>query len=317
MRAFLLVFIALCGVSLQAQYFPLLQEDKIWQINIRYAEEGFHTESYKIIAYLKGDTLVDTAVYKKLYYQTFDKYIVGPPEVIIDSSLQSPNLYALLREDTISKQVFIYQDSEQKENVEYLLYDFSLQQGDSIQTYLIGRGPKPMGGGAMEVSYAFVDTIIAETCLDGSIRNKLIFKHGAGPNSPIIEGIGGSEFIGALINPVYVPLVSGSDYKEELICVRQNGQLIYGDCESVNSIRENHEDQHAFIFPNPSLGVITVNRLTTGEQIFILNALSQVVHKTKATGDYQRFDMTTNPDGMYFVQTDRGIIGKFLLTGRE
>ncbi|WNJ17967.1 T9SS type A sorting domain-containing protein [Pontibacter sp. G13] len=65
------------------------------------------------------------------------------------------------------------------------------------------------------------------------------------------------------------------------------------------------------IYPNPSTGVFYVEVLTAAElayQVKIVNLIGQtVVNEKVKSGEKVKFDLTSFPKGVYFVQVDNGV----------
>jgi len=87
-----------------------------------------NSNAYFSVSYFKywfeGDTIINSYQYKKVFKQT------GNPIANFDESVY----YAALREDTIAERVYCIVEED---GIERLLYDFSLNVGDtiSISTY--------------------------------------------------------------------------------------------------------------------------------------------------------------------------------------
>lgn len=316
MRNFLCLCLLSLSLSSSSQYHPLLQDDKVWQLGIYYSEsynQITHSATWHIVSYIKGDTLIDTTTYKKLYYNIFDETIDFPPGSY-DSTFQPAKLYALLREDTVKQQVFIYDNAENKVPEEYLLYDFSLEVGDSLMTYIFDRGPYPGNNqGAMQVLPAVVSKIEQITTADGISRRAFTFDTQFFNPVNIIEGIGCTDFLGALINPFYVPGVSNSDYHESFICMKQDNQLVYGTCYDVSSVSETSAKKYLNLFPNPSNGVFQLTNARVGEMLFIVNAQGQQVHRQLIGSPTEKIDIKGLSTGIYFLRTDGGSTGNLLI----
>ena len=108
----LLIFIHIIGF---AQNF--VSENKLWSNTTIGSEFGSNYESFFVK--FKGDTIINGQNYKN---------------VLKSDNEDHTNWYhyAYIREDTIEKKVYLYKIFFEKE---ILLYDFSLDQGDSIDCF--------------------------------------------------------------------------------------------------------------------------------------------------------------------------------------
>lgn len=176
-------------------YFPIIEEGKTWNVlsvavNYPYPwDTTCSTRSYQVL----GDTLINAVSYKKMYSS--------------DEEFQTNwNLYSFVREDA-NKKVWMRGSTNEDE---YLLYDFSIIEGDSI---LVGY---------YEPVYLFVDSVTSVT-VNETLRQKYWMSCKARPDyrETWIEGIGSNKGI----------IWSGSAFITGgwywLLCVSENGELIY------------------------------------------------------------------------------------------
>src|SRR5687767_6732477 len=139
MRAiqFLLVVSTIMNWSdlLGQSYFKLLKDGRNWI----YTEmvSGEEPPVHIVLAFalsMNGDTLIEDNSYKKIYQHTLktnseSTAIQNPKEIL------NTYLYALIREDTIARKVYLlpyYDIISMCQPEEHLLYDFSLQEGDTL-----------------------------------------------------------------------------------------------------------------------------------------------------------------------------------------
>jgi hypothetical protein len=69
------------------------------------------------------------------------------------------------------------------------------------------------------------------------------------------------------------------------------------------------------VYPNPSTGIITVKDAPAGSDIEVTDMVGKVVFKAKLNGTTQNFDLSKNPDGIYFY-TIRAADGQSVITKR-
>ena len=128
-----LCFLFIFSGKAQQAYLPLATEHKFW-IHINYTKMGEALSGFMYT--IEGDSLIDNIVYKKLY-----KYgLAGshpcqfPPcfEFDIPYKTISKTLTSLLREDTITKQIYNLPGNSYCSESEHLVFDFNVNVGDSL-----------------------------------------------------------------------------------------------------------------------------------------------------------------------------------------
>ncbi|MCB0640012.1 MAG: T9SS type A sorting domain-containing protein [Phaeodactylibacter sp.] len=180
-----LLAIALCSLlslNLSAQdYLPLLTDGRYWDItfmDIGYICTGFGEYTYRYV--MDGEITLGDQTYSqfkryKLYNQEGMNLPSCPPFYADTLALEVFDLF--LREDLDAQQVFAYAPGSGQD---LLLFDFSLEQGDTLYTDLLQSGSLP------------IDTIYTIVTGDGVERR--VFEStagGPGQDGRYIEGIGG------------------------------------------------------------------------------------------------------------------------------
>ncbi len=268
------------SVSNAQEYFPLVDTASVWMEAYSYNGAGYpegEIEQY----YISGDTIVNGTEYKKLHYSTQNFYYFGD---LFEIGVNYSNIYYhnyprhLIRENIEEKKVY-YLAYTPYDSTEILLYDFSLNVGDTL-TY------------GMQWQLNFVYDI--DSVLIGSSYRKRFqiasFEEPIYPYVSVIEGIG-STF--GLIAAIVTPFETG----EYLICFTNDGETTvnFGDgvgidvphpadstshCTfyeptTVNSILK---QQNINLFPNPVSDVLYIeipSNITKG-QIKIYNSTNQL-----------------------------------------
>jgi hypothetical protein len=195
----------------------IVDTNKVWY-NVEYGFEGAVTT---FIFSFKGDTIIDSLLYKKVLFS--------------DSSASIFNNPIAAREDTITKQIFFYYPG-----VEYLAYDFSLQQDSTFITYLDGC--------VIQLGVVFIDTI---NLLNGEKRKRITL-YGSSQVEHWIEGIGS-------MNGLFrVGIDFCYDFKySHLNCCKENDTIKYHNpnfpsCNYTTiGINESKNDIKFTISPNP------------------------------------------------------------------
>lgn len=85
-----------------------------------------------------------------------------------------------------------------------------------------------------------------------------------------------------------------SDQDGGFILVKQNESLSITTVEAPNEVD---------MFPNPSLGIVSINKNSPIGLIAVYNTTGQLVHETKSTATEIQLDLTHLQTGLYFVKT--------------
>lgn len=229
--------------------------------------------------FYNGDTTFGNLTYHKLYNTIRD---IWCSHVILGTGYTGA-----LREDTIQRKVFAI---DYGENLEHLLYDFTLLPGDLI----------PHSGGA---TVSFIDTIVT---MDGVSRRRWNILEG-GDNASIIEGIGGTN--GLLSNTLIL------EYPNVTLCFEGDLKqtiFINGDCHVPSDTcfflgLDDQSENKIEIYPNPvkvnSNLRIMISPMTfqAMENIEILNIFGQ---QCAAISKKESNIVTISPSipGIYFVR---------------
>jgi hypothetical protein len=213
--------------NMAVQQNKLVQEEKMWSNTKAGTENIYNYRSYWIK--FQGDSLINDLEYKKVL-QT-------------DDSLHSDwYVNGFIREDAATQKVYLY-DSYSNEDM--LLYDFSLEQGDSI---LAGDG----------VFFAKVDSVIYEPFGNSTDTLKQIYFDSGGV---WIEGIGSLWGVLEGLNAFYMV---GATLK--LVCYYENDFLVYHNPDfetcfpdsTTVSVSMFGDKKEIEIFPNPARDKITI-----------------------------------------------------------
>lgn len=213
-----------CALSLQSQnYTPLLDQTNKWYVTTCYS--GCITDSY----FTNGDTLVNNKMHK-----------------ILDGYHYISRTF-LLREDVNEKKVFLTKVTGNRKD-EFLLYDFAMQEGDSIQMNN-PITPFPSNGG-----YYQLDSIRGIP----NVNNQLLKHFYLSPthsntistqSAVWVEGIGSLSIINA---PGGYPDLNGAGH---VTCFYKNESLFYSFNSPLNTqcaIPEEPSNLIVFYEPNDS-----------------------------------------------------------------
>ena len=227
--------------SSQAQYQPLPMQNAEW-----YQYGGIALLScptctlvdYKY--YTDGDTLINAQTYVKI------KKLEVPS--VNDVSIY-PAYTGAIRQDTLNKRIYVVLTDS---TTEHILYDFSLQVGDTNNSVLHSLVSDCLGFNT-ETLY-LIDTIQ----VNGNDHRVFHFQGScAGNEVSYIEGIG-SDF--GLLFPDLIDI-----RESHLSCLKINNQSYYpysnANCTLPDTASVNDLDllQEISIYPNPSFDMITIS----------------------------------------------------------
>lgn len=191
--------------SIKAQdYTPLLDDWNEWHFTTCYF--GCLTDVY----HTDGDTVVDGLNYK-----------------ILDGFHYISRTF-LLREDVAERKVYMTKVNPGGTNQSYLLYDFTLDEGDSLEMF------NPISPFPPEPGYYTVDSIRLRPLVDGNDYRHFYFSpsqsNTTSDNNCIwVEGVGSLSLINAPAGTPDINVVG------QLSCFFKNAELFYSDLDSIDS----------------------------------------------------------------------------------
>jgi hypothetical protein len=235
--------------------------------------------------YTDGDTLINAQTYVKI------KKVEVPN--INDVSL-FPAYTGAIRQDTLNKKIYVVLTDS---TTEHILYDFSLQVGDTINSVLHSLTAGCLGFNT-ETIY-LIDTIQ----VNGNDHRVFHYQGSCvGTDGSYIEGIG-SEF--GLLFP------NLKDIQEShLNCLKINNQPYYpyanANCTLPNTISVNNLDLllDISLFPNPASETLTIslpeNSLTTEAHLF--DAAGKELKRFTVVAGENRLNVAGYKTGTYLIQ---------------
>ena len=263
------------------------------------------SNAYFSVSYMKfwfqGDTIIENLQYKKVYAQ--------PNNPIADFS--KARYFAAIREDTIAEKVYCVLGSYEfppYSTEEYLLYDFSVNVGDTVSFYsLWGFWSPSMKTQVVES----IDSIL----IDEHYRKRINFP--VWHEESWIEGIGSTHglfFSGAF------DMVDGMDYTI-LLCVHIDDKVIYqikNDCYIPpweNRIDENKKEGFK-IYPtivDDFLYIETDNNISCFDYQ-IINLQGQIMDNGVLTSN--SIKVANLNKGFYFIMISNNERGGIIKTGK-
>lgn len=308
-RIIITIFLTLFSFSIQGygQYHKLIDENKEWIVKERVEDPNsiLPDEIHYRFSYFRGDTVLNNIDYKKLYHQPFYRSYLdfsnGQGGVFtIDSVLKQPILVAFLREDTLTEQVFVVSNSFSPPPNEELLFDFSLNVGDTLYS-------NPLIDFGVVGEIDSIGTLLA----GASVRSIHYFDGDNGVSinnlraNYMIEGMGGP---GGIIDPFYL-LGLGFTLDNEIVCYIENGDSLFGSCNYPNFITDVNDLDFKRIdfkmYPNPGNNqLIIVHDLSNAQglsiEIIDLQGKKQFVKVVNV--NEIKLDVWDLPQGIYFIQ---------------
>lgn len=282
MKKLLLLILVTFSWPMKAQtsvYHPFPDSNAVWNYQyILNCSMGYAEEYYSLT--ILGDTTISAQSYHKLFIPHVQSFSSGTCE------FHSIGYKGAFREDTLNRKVFFippFQSSEQ------LLYDFSLQVGDTIQGYLDYFG--------LPSTIQIIDSIL----IGSTFRKRWILScYGI----QIIEGIGNTY---GLIE--YLPGCATDFPDYTLTCFSQNEETLYPDiasnCELISNIKGVSDKIFiSTLFPNPfnSTATLTLNSDFGIAELKIFNALGKEVGRQNINSFSTTINREGLSNGIYFYQ---------------
>jgi hypothetical protein len=250
------LFLTLLGLALYSGTFA--------QFNYFFPDSNSYFSVSWMKFWFEGDTSIGDFTYKKVYVQSHDS--------IADFS--KARYFAALREDTIAEKVY-FRYVDYNGNAEFLLYDFSVNIGDTVSFYSLWPFWYP------ELKQRVVESIDS-TLIDNHYRKRINFHQYYQPES-WIEGIGSTN---GIFFPGYFDIADAMEHTY-LLCAHIDGELIYplnspDICYTSGSgVRMNeHKNEPLKIYPTiaDNLLYIETDKSINGFDYKIINVQGQVMN---------------------------------------
>lgn len=291
MKTFIIIIISFIGLSLFSQttiYHPFPSNNAQW--NESQSANGIPCEHFQYN--LSGlDTLIQSVSYKKILKTTvtYQLYTSGPNTGMCNFCCASSPVISYagcIRNDSLAKKVYYIIPSTNKDT---LLYDFSLQVGDTLKTYITTL--------CSPVKITYIDSIL----IGSSYRKQWhVANCFSGYTTNIIEGIG-SDF-GLLEQISHLQKVSSLNcYSEQSVTLYPNSNSF--NCPSLITGITNINHKNLTIFPNPTKNIITISQTEpTFKKYEIYDINGRLISENKINSILQKIDLTGYAEGMYIVK---------------
>ena len=280
-RTFALLPFFACTVAIGQTYDPLIRPTTFWDVQhadisqICNASGGYQY-------FFQGDSIIDGMEYAIVRAHPIISLVPVPycPPYAIDSSITT--IAALMREDTIASTVHVFDPNTQSDQ---LLYDFTLQAGDTLHSEYAGAG-----------ATLIVDSVGTIELANGAVRNIHYLNNG----QFYIESIGGSQGL-------WFPMQLGIGFGYVPLCVRENDVTLWGDeCFGylgplgVGSL----EAPAIAIFPNPARDHCTITFGGGPTDLQLIDATGRIVQQWSAASSPFEMDLSPVHPGIYLIRTD-------------
>lgn len=269
--------------STAQDYIPMVKDSTVYNItNVNFAINPWDSDSYSTKSIgIFGDTVINTVTYKKVYEL----------DCLRDSVILLPERYkGAIREDIELQQVWFY-----KNDIEYLLYDFSLSVDDYVTIN------SEFCGGPVQLRVTNISTVE----IDGIERRKFEMypTELTGWCGDWIEGIGSSAHLFDYIYP-------HGNFDVYLSCYFENEQLVYspwGECCEGETNIESKLSNKFTISPNPASAEVNFEfEDDLSRTIIIYNADSKTVDKFEINSCFYIYNSSNLRSGIYFIRIFEG-----------
>jgi hypothetical protein len=288
----------------QTNIYHPFPDSAFWRVDCHYDKQflGPCYVNYYFQYSSKGDTIINSSVYKKIYRSgvRVDTLYCYDPHYVPNTP--ASGYVGALKDDSLTnKTFFVFANT----TTDSLLYDYNLAVGDTMR-------------GHIAESFYFTSRLVVlsidSVLVNGQYRKRWHFANDAIHNDStyFIAGVGSS---GGLIEPLNTS--QGDLTYRYLICVKDSSisyfssnaysavgcNLIY---TGINAVSENSE---WMISPNPTEDFLLIEMENTPAEISVYDLTGKEVFKTFSANGKTKIDVSGLPHGMYFVRVNAN--GKF------
>jgi hypothetical protein len=290
MKKLILFILILSAIAVKSQtniYHPFPDSAAFW--NIEYSS-GYGSDSYdeNYSITFSGDTIINSTAYHKLVAPKI-KYFSHSGANGYSTGWDSGYYAGSIRQDTALRTVYFVLPND---SIEWLLYDFNLEVGDTLKGYLVDSS-----------SVTYIVQQVDSYFVDNSYRKTWAYN---GNSFSLIEGIGS---MGGLIERFIDmdPVASETFWVQ---CFVQNDTTIFPEtgfsCELITNVHEKNTQQFSIaISPNPfsTYATVQLSPQFSNSEMYIYNALGVLVYNEKIDQEsYHLFNRKNLPSGIYFMQ---------------
>ncbi len=283
----LFAFIITIQVAYSQTYHKLIRDSVYWD-ELKHSPSLNNTGCYNLDSikriFFEGDTIIKGETYSKIWFYNYETFHIDsfcPPFEV--STQKYPLTNVFLREDTSEQKVYILNLG--LDSTEFLLYDFSLELGDTFHFHY------------EEFNGVLFTTSVDSVFLGDSIWRKRIEVIGefSGQSRAFIEGIGNMYF-GVIHGDYY------TDAYYRLLCYRDKQMPIFGPCNMFSTDIGECIKQKITIVPNPTRDKIEIKDCDIDYNVEIYNSFSiKIFEENNLTGNHV-IDLSGFPPGIYFIR---------------
>jgi hypothetical protein len=267
-KTLIISILVLSAVNTNGQtsvYHPFPDSNAVWNFDYSYYDD-MEFVNYQRSITIGGDTIINNLAYKIL---------VGGGG-------------GAFRQDTAARKVYYVPPGEPGGEFEHLLYDFNMEVGDIVESYIINY------------TVFNVDSILV-----GNTYRKMI-DFGTGADIRIIEGVGSTYGLLRELNPNPVAI----DYfLVQLICFKENGDILLppssSECQLISDIQQVEEEAvNPLVFPNPTNGQIRIDlgQILDNATLNIYNPVGGLVHTQQLNNKQYINHKINGAKGIYLLQ---------------
>lgn len=274
-------------VTAQSSYHPMIVEGRIWDLFQVPGEQSICHYEAAGHYFFQGDTLLDGKVYKKLYFHHIRS---NPPFPFCGGfyvdTMAVYRVSTFYREDTLARKVYQWRSDETPH--ELVLYDFSLQAGDTLH-YPFQSFP--------------ILSVTDWPLANGETRKA--FEIGGWTMNYYVEGVG---YLMGQFGQVFYPLEGWS----EITCMRDGEEVVFSDapmgglgCILGTSSIQNPDYSTFSISPNPFSDYLVLKAAEDQLpksfvfELYDLTGRSVFAEKLDGANEVFNVDLPILPKGIY------------------
>lgn len=289
--------IALSGLNAQA-YQPMAKEGAHWIVGNQTLSPPWLAEKYSLT--IRGDSLVNGKNYKKVYLEYFE---FNDERKTHTNKIVYSYLYALMRDDTLQRKVYAITGEALQhycpENEEYLLYDFSVKEGDTLTWCILERRRSS-----------------SSVCRADSIR-MLRHRFSDRPVKAIYTRLGVSSYSDATSTVIERPVPIFEGFGSDLFSPFLFGNVLINycvgndaDCGLIVASKQ-VLSRPLKVFPNPTAEVLIVEKDNQDGQdisnswLEIFDATGKMVKRQPLQNYQTKIDVQDLPKGFYLLRLNK------------
>jgi hypothetical protein len=307
---FIFLFFSYCCASAQtSSYHPFPDSNAVWREFLTATDGGFGFYQWEEEKFIDGDTVLGGFTYHKIYESGLHMHCYLP-------CFTSDTLYyyyhqykGAIRQDT-AKRIYTYDINLFQDT---LLYDFNLQQGDTIPDSY-----NHMPASSNPIIVSGIDSVYDGT----GYRKKFILSTAGGWPAELIEGIGSTSGLFVELDAYLY------EHGGVLRCFIQDDTIRYSDssqfsCDIIDGLNNLRDEKISVtLSPNPfhdqaKLEFQNAQLYGKEARLRIFNSMGMLVREEITSGDSYILNRDELPEALYFYEmtsyTGLSTAGKFII----